>query len=242
MPHGTPDWGLVGPKSTTYGLDDLGEHAVRLGSPHFFDRRGDVMFQTDFRDGLGDVYVATTGTNGRAQLWTGYSRTGPYCLGLYCASDGTHEAVLWKDLPYAVASSFGLECSWSDDATIIFIAFGFQFVTPVLTYNADVRWVRIGSVLEYVNAGGVRVPFAAGVSYDNIPRVGNTVKLVGDLVNNNYMRVLWNNTLYSLAGIPLNGPGGGGPARLACYVRVVGTNLVHTEVHVDNVIITQNEP
>lgn len=31
MPHGTPDWGLVGPKTTTYGVDDLGEHAVRMG-------------------------------------------------------------------------------------------------------------------------------------------------------------------------------------------------------------------
>ena len=49
MPHGTPDWGLVGPKTTTYGMDDEGEAAVRLGSPHFFDRRGDVLLLTDFR-------------------------------------------------------------------------------------------------------------------------------------------------------------------------------------------------
>ncbi|GAI90305.1 unnamed protein product, partial [marine sediment metagenome] len=107
MPHGTPDWGLVGPKDTVYGLDDLGEHAVRLGTPHLWDRRGDVIWMSDFREGLGDVGTFVgPGAGGSVVLHTEYARQGAYCVQLTTDKDD-EIAFLHKYLPFPVYSSEG---------------------------------------------------------------------------------------------------------------------------------------
>jgi len=242
MPHGTPDWGLVGPKRTTYGLDDLGEHAVRLGSPHFFDRRGDVMWQTDFREGLGDMTVTLSGLGSVGQLLTGYSRTGPYCLGMVAGSTANWNGLFAKDIPYSVASSFGVECSFSHDLNVVDIDFTLQFHTPTVLYDGSILWTRVGSTLDYKDVLGARIPFAAGVPTTRLDRVCNTMKFVVDMVNYQYVRVLWNNIPYSLAGIGCDRTGPPGALRIVFLVSVVGANGTNARVNMDNVIITQNEP
>ena len=56
MTHGVQDFGASSGQNSTYGLTDLGELAVRLGSPVSFDRRGDVVMMETFEDGL-DAWV-----------------------------------------------------------------------------------------------------------------------------------------------------------------------------------------
>lgn len=242
MPHGTPDWGLVGPKETTFGLDDLGEHAVRLGSPHLFDRRGDVLALTDFRNGLGEVEPYDGVAGGTTGLCTGHSRTGAFSMLL--TSDGTTGGSQGArmSLPLPVASRVGCEFSFTikDLRDIWYIIINWYDGTR--WYQAQVQYEMTLQQLRYSIGGGAWTPFAWGVNLWPYDWPAHTMKLVVDTALQEYVRVIVDNQPYPLAGVGVPDTGPGPVTRLvvsAFLLRAIGSDL---DVYIDDFIVTQNEP
>jgi len=150
MPHGTPDWGLVGPKQTIYGLDDLGEHAVRAGSPHLWDRRGDVYHQTNFSEGL-EVWRRVIGAAGDTViLYTGVVRHGAFSVQLTPGSPAVHQAGLINHFPIPRLSGIGLEYSFSTDDGHKYWYWGITQRRQLDEYEASVRFDVENELLEYL--------------------------------------------------------------------------------------------
>jgi len=242
LAHGTPDWGLVGPKDTVYGLDDLAEHSVRLGSPVTYDRRGDVIWWTDFRYGRGDL--STFGSAGyTTRLVTeDYPRQGAYCLDCHAPAVAANNSAVIKYLPYPVSSLVGLEAS-------------FGVVTNNMQWDLLVRLNQIGGWAEasirydtavgdlsYLDAAGAWQVFANVGSLLGAGGCCNTMKVVIDVVNGEYVRALINSRVFSLAGIGYRVVGGGLGHRF--FVTVTARTPLGWELYgyLDSIIVTQNEP
>lgn len=249
MPHGTPDWGLVGPKSTVYGLDDLGEHAVRMGSPSTWDRRGDVTFATDFRHGIGDMVIWCLGAGCVATLHAGAARQGAYCVKLTAGRDDIRSAGIRKRLPYLVASNLGVECS-----------FGFHPDTDYVQlegYLQDANGLWEPTLRLYPNTGVLQVRTAPAGAYVQVSATANvhldvdcinTIKMVFNrhrvlgVYTGYYVRAIVNSVAYPIDTHPIFFTPGVLEYRAMFEFRHYGTFGNNPEGFADNFIVTQNEP
>ncbi|MBA7474244.1 hypothetical protein ES707_09592 [subsurface metagenome] len=201
MPHGTPDWGLVGPKSTVYGLDDLGEHAVRLGSPHLWDRLGDLLWQTTFAHGLGDVTLMVAIAGSSVHLHTGYARQGAFCAQLTEPDIALANAYIQKHLPLPVTSRVGIECSFSFDDDLLYFGVGFTGNNGALTFEAYARYDHQNGRLEYEDNLGVYQLITDDFYLREFFDDTHVMKLVVDFFSEEYVRVIVDDQTFLLTGI-----------------------------------------
>lgn len=242
MPHGTSDWGLVGPKSTTYGLDDLGEQAVRLGSPHLWDRLGDALALTDFRNGFGPFTAFASGLGGGYGLATGHSRQGAYSVWLRAGSTANWYADLNLTLPRPVTSGIGLEFSFSvPEDTSRWMAF-INWYDGVNAWEAVIEYDHVNTRLEYQDHLGVMQEFAAGIVLQEGNQPNCTMKIVVGQTLGEYRRVIFNDTPFPLMGIGVFSWGLPVVTGLAIKIRIEGVAGKNPTGYVDNVIVTHNEP
>lgn len=249
MPHGTPDWGLVGPKDTTYGLDDLAEAVARLGSPHLFDRRGDVLSITAWRHGLGEWEYTITGGGGAVCLATEHSRTGPYSIGLTAGNDPLLPTYLRLLLPYTVLSGYGLEFTFSES---IFTAYHtshididdgadlWEFGLRVWRVTGNVAvWGYLVGTLPAVNNWHVIHTAGPMVLIDK-PR--HTCKLVADASTQRYVRFILNDHTQDLSMYTLARAASVGNTEMMASIWHHAEALKNPISYIDNVVVTQNEP
>ncbi|GAI72383.1 unnamed protein product [marine sediment metagenome] len=243
MPHGTRDWGLVGPKETTFGLDDLGEQAVRLGSSHLWDRRGDVLLQEDFRNGRATLKDLDISTETSVSLWAGNAAHGSYSLRLHSGikADAGAIGLIWqRGLPKA--SAIGLEYTFSIADGMTDWQWWIYRHGPTYFQDGLISWRLGSSQLQYRDDGGGMVPFAWDVTSFPYDAPNHTGKMVVDFAQGRYSRFILDGVTYDLGAIPCIRVD---PiAALSVYVNILMLASVDDDVdgYVDNVIITQNEP
>ncbi len=245
MPHGTPDWGLVGPKATVFGLDDLGEHAVRLGSPHLWDRRGDLLFATDFRDGVGALTLNLSGGLAAIDLMTGHSRQGAYALRLTTGNTANFEAFLMLDIPQPVSSGIGLEFSFSGVLAACNWHARIDWADAVRAYRSEVQWNVVGVppyYLQYWDDTGAFQDHGDPTRVWVTNRPVYVLKMVIDMARHEYVRAIFNNVQHDLRGLGVEDTGGSVVSMMQLSVRFEGTLGFNKIGYVDNVIVTQNEP
>lgn len=246
-PHGIPDWGLVGPKYTTYGLDDLGEHAVRLNSPHHFDRRGDCLHLTDFREGIGPWAIESVGGGGTVGLVTEHGRQGAYAVRLRSGREIGEQAVMTLVVPFPVLSLCGLEYSFSKDLDSEYWEAELSWYDGTWSGVACIRYNVWLSELQYENPIGTFNTLGDDIDMQASDRCENTIKMVVDLSYTatrpqEFVRVILNNETRNLAGIPVVRTIVGLNPHLTCTIRHGGLVASTPDGYVDNVIVTQNEP
>ena len=242
MAHGIPDWGLVGPRRTTYGLDDVGEAVVRLGSPHLWDRRGDVVYLTAFDNGLEAVFLDDSSPEVVATLCTGNARQGAFAVRI--AGDGSAAGVGGVNVyvPLPVSSRVGFEASWSGTFIQNWYYQRLMWWRGREAYWAAVRYVPLTYVLQRYAPPGVWETFAEDVYDSGGSQAANTLKLVVDTESLTYVRTVMNDREIGMTQ-PIVDLGPGGPANSleasAGYYRVldsIGYSVI------DSLIVTQNEP
>ena len=248
MAHGTPDWGLVGPKRTTYGLDDMGELAVRLGSPSTWDRRGDVLYWSDFRNGVEAMETYYSGLPGLVNLVTEHARQGAYSVRLEMDDILLREAGLMLSLPLPVDSGVGIEFSFSNDNAAVYWEAWLEWATMTDSWRARVQFDNTlfpnGRLRYYDDTGNYEV-FAEGIVLNAYAQPGHVLKMVVDMgatPTPQYVRAILNEVQYDLRGIGMWRSGAGGAVNMVarCLLRT-GEAVIHFG-YLDCVMITENEP
>lgn len=242
MPHGLPDWGLEGPKSTTFGLDDLGEQAVRLGSIVSFDRRGDVVFLDGFEDGLNRARPVLDGLGARVGLDATYPKSGAFHIRLVGGSTLTRLAriVYTRGLPNPGA--FGLEVSVCMPVQFGFLDMYLDVDDTATDWVCGLRYDRSLQRWYYWNDVGGWTQFETAWTPYMVWPPWHTFKVVMDTTTGLYSRALLNNVPYTLGNAAVQTPGTAGVPVLVVTVDLYSRAAQNDYVYVDDVIVTQNEP
>jgi len=240
-PHGTPDWGLMGPKQTVYGLDDVGEAAVRMGSPVLWDRRGDVILMDSFEEGMTRPYHEVLFAGQAFDLVTDYPADGPLCVRLTTDADETHSVALLYNYPSNVVGYLGWEFWFSTDGAI-------QIIEALITSYSGVDFWSGVQLDLFTNRASYLDPTNNWVEFTDIHRIQPGVhywyvlKYVVDSLSGAYERCIFNHEQYSMKGLTAR-VGAPGVQRYTTWSA--GCYPVDTFVgraQIDRLIATQNEP
>ncbi|MCK4297881.1 MAG: hypothetical protein KAX80_00025 [Planctomycetes bacterium] len=242
MAHGTPDWGLVGPKSVTYGLDDLGEAVVRLGSPVIWDRRGDVILLDSFEEGLGLCNLTTFNPGDYYRRTTDASRHGALSLLLHADGlDDSYARVEWFiAVPGSLQVGFEISFGARDEYEALYWQLLYFDGTDLLT--AEIRYVRATRDLEYLDSDGNYQTLRSSLDLYVLLMPVHVFKLVVDFATGHYVRLIMSQHTFDMSTCALRSTPN--PIWPTLWPRfwIDGEDNGGGEAIVDRCIVTQNEP
>jgi len=240
--HGTPDWGQTAGVVTTYQLTDLAELAVRLGALDRHDRRGDVIFQDSFEDGLGRFYSDNAGVGATVDLTTAYTRTGLLAARLVAgASSGSWANIVWNG-PYPSLHLFGGEMSFARVSAVGSVNGWVTTYDGAAGHRGLVLYDDANDRLRYQDAAGASQDLATGLKLWHDPSQFHALKLVIDATKNEYVRFILDNVELDMAGIPLRTFASSQEPTMGVGCEVGGRDAGTSTVYLDDVIVTTNEP
>lgn len=241
MTHGLPDWGGRNPKSTTYGLQDMAELAVRLGSIVTFDRRGDVIFVEDFSNGLGRWALTGSGTGNTSYPVAYPVRTKGMGINLHTGDAAFDAAAIYREVAFPVEGKVGLEASFVVYSGILAVDLWVSIYTSISLYTYSFGYKHTTGQLYVYTPLGYEYPFTPGVINENYANY-QTMKVVIDTVNQKYVRGLFNEHAYNLSAYAPKVVADTTTKRCVVYVDVWANTAGGKDTVVSDVIFTQNEP
>lgn len=242
MAHGKPDWNRTAGGLTTYQMDDLGELAARQGSIVTYDRRGDVIYLDDFEGSLLRWEFTPGGTGSAAALSTVAARSGIQSLLLTAGSDGNRNSEVQHLMPLPRVSTIGLEFSFFLPAAIESLEYQMFFSDSINAIIARVRVSDDDDELLFLNSGAGFTVFKTALPLNNGLGLFHTGKLIVDWQAREYIAFIFDDISYDLSGNALQTSGL--PVGYRSFFRIVLTGGAgdNDTCHIDDVIITQNEP
>lgn len=239
--HGKPDWGLQ-LKKTVYTFDDLSELAVRLGSESFFDRRGDVYFIDSFENGLNKWDLDGSGDGKKQELIADRAVTGGYCLKLTGGKTQHYYSIMTNYFPYPVLSKWGFEVHFSIPAYVDYILFNITLSTGTHYVYATIKYDDANDKLQYEDTAGHYKDIKTDLSLYNESYMFNVLKLVTDLENSKYHRLILNNKTYDLSAHDMIATEKKVAKHILVWAAVYSRKGYNDYAYFDNIIVTQNEP
>ena len=240
--HDMPDDYDWLPGSARFPMADMGELAVRLGSPVTFDRRGDVLWLDTIAGGLGSWTAVTGGLGSTVNVTTNYPLHGKYTLALVAGSTLDHTAQIRKRLSNIAMLRSGLEVAfWLNTPGESFILFLTRF-DGINQVGANISVWSGPKTLEYRDPAGAYHTIAHIGSIDNNEGVYHHLKVVADFTLGQYVRVIWDDHEYDLSGIPLWQVPALDIKQYRVLIAQYGVLASNDIAYIGHVIITGNEP
>jgi len=242
MPRGYPDWGRIRKEAGIVAIGDLGELAVRLGSPTIFDRRGDVFFIDTFENGLMRWDWGVDGLGAGVTLSVEYAQHGGYSVKLIGGSDEDRYALINTQLQALWPGRWGLECACAYDTSTDKVIWTFEYGDGENTYYFKIRNDRVDQTLEYFKEGAQWIVFATDVWPFIGPFAWYNFKLVIDTDTKEYVRFLaaadeWDISQVVPHFVPMTGI-----PYFWVEIEVISEVGMNGTLFVDSVIVSFNEP
>ena len=110
------------------------------------------------------------------------------------------------------------------------------------SHQAHIQYTVATGVLAYTDSAGAPQTIDTLPRFHIMDRPVHTVKLVADFTTHEYVRVILDQSVYSLAGIPLLPAVAFVGPRLHSLFGVLGDLATDSTCTIDRVIVTQSEP
>lgn len=242
MVHGAPDASKITKSGITYPIFDIGELAVRLGSPVTWDRRGTVIGFDTFKDGLGFCQVPTPPAGVTIATDTDLWLIDGKSLKFSFANMITEEPYVNWYLPSPAQGKLGAEMAFAQEIgqSKVSLLVSHHWLTK--DYYGKVIFDRVAGTLAYLKSDNTEVVFATSVTAWNLNVFVNVWKLVIDSEACEYVRFLANEHEYDLTGIALRERIISAPHNMYVKVQVYNKTLMECYFWLDRVVFTQNEP
>lgn len=242
MAHGAEDWGVSAPISIIYKVNDLGELAARLGSINTFDRRGSVIFQSSFEDGLKPFLTFAFGASSAVGICSTTSRNGPTSCEIGAGPSTDDYAGFRHHNPIPRSTRIGIEVSFASDAPVQTVLVGAVIDDLVINHKPQVEFRWLTGDLVYYDENGIAQAIASGLSYYAYEKLFNTLKLVFDTELREYVHVIFNETEYDLTGIKYYVLAAGATKYFYQVCQVTTKEDDTHWTYFDDLIVTQEEP
>ena len=203
MPHGRPDWYNITPLVKVHASEDVNEGAVRLGTISVYDRRGNVVFQDTFQNGLGYWDETEVIGSGSVTWSVGNGFLSPCAVRLEVEEGVDNYAYVQTDVGLPTAGSLGIEWVFQPFDTPGGLSFGLNFshADRYLSSGLDVSFSD--NELIIYDAG---VPRIIESDLTSIVARGDKVSLkwAVDITEERYLRLLLNSLAWSLVDYSLS--------------------------------------
>ena len=230
------------PSSTRYPLADLGEQAVRLGSPVTFDRRGEVVWYDVCDKGLAPYVISGSGTGNLVRVSTLYPLHGVYDLQMHAGSDADHLSQIKKHITNQEMLRAGLEAAfWLPVGGEQFMV-TIQRTTGAQELTATVGLNYADQTLDLWTAAGAWESIDTVGAFEDNSGVYHHLKLVVDFESGYFMRMLYDNRRYDLSNYAVRVTADTAIAMYRTVITFVGLSGQNNDVYIGHVIVTGNEP
>jgi len=241
MSHGLPDYSVAAPSSTIFPVLDTGELAARLGAPSVFDRRGNLLFQDDFSNGLGLWETLVYSAEDIWSLVAGNAPAGGFSASAFLAHGNDSFAFLRKYIGYPGVSRCGFEVSFAMGTTVRTLQCQFYLTVDGYAYSA--YWVYNNNThdLIFYYGDGKSVTLDSDLYIFNGLLKWQTAKVVLDFEELEAVRLIFNEREHDLSGYELTKGGATDENYLMTLVGFYQEFGVDSDGYLDYVIVTQNE-
>lgn len=218
------------------------ELAVRLGSEKFFDRRGDVFFIDGFENGLNKWTASGDGTGHAQEITAERVRSGGYSLKLTGGKTDPYESYIYTYFPYPILSKWGLEAHFCMPVDFDKLYFGIRKQTSTHKIHADILYDHTNQKLQYRDIDGVYQDLATSFTLLAYAELFQIIKLVADLENDKYHRLIINDVEYPVSTYDMYSEPDGGAGHIYIEILLISVPNQNDYIYLDNIILTQNEP
>jgi hypothetical protein len=224
-----------------HASEDINELAARLGSVDVFDRRGNVIRIYTFESGMGDVSPTAYISGSVNYLTVSPTYHGLPVIDMYTTMNATAYTRIYGYGPTELASSFGIEFIFSQANNNNQIDFGLAYVIGGYNYSAAIRLSQTWAAAHYYNSSGTWTQIAGSYPVGQSPLYFHHLKFAIDISGNQYLRMIFNSSHVSLAGIPMKKSSTTADPVVSWYVKQYGSNVTGCDLYLAAVILTINE-
>jgi hypothetical protein len=248
MPRGYPDDNIqTNPLGQT--IADNAELAARLGSVSVITRSGQVIYQTNFKDGITDWMLGKL-EDGYVKCRGNLGVQSSCCMEIYSGVASGALASAVKYLPMIdllkVGIEFNIMFDYADpepDANIIVVYYitiedkFYQFLFNIKPYSSEI-------VITYHAGGGVYLPYTITLPFSLVPDTGKKVwhyfKMVLDPENVRYYTLLVDSYAYNLQDLgAVAGSYTAAPGIVITFLESETTYSI--PFHIGTCVVTMNE-
>lgn len=241
MAHGLPDDSDVKRDEAVFNLQDMGELAVRLGSPMIYHRGGIVLFLETFEDGAGNWTLTATNAVYPIEPSPDVAHSNGISLRLYVPASASDYAEMQADLPYLGDDVYGFSMMLSTLAATPYIYHRIYVYTGTHIFDYVIRIAPGKGFIHVKDHNGAWQLIASGVNFFASNKLFRYAQLVIDWENQAYTRYVFGQTAYDLSGYLPQSALNGVTAHTELIVRVEPEAATAATVYTDSIIFTQGE-
>lgn len=239
---GQPDFGMYAPKEVVASISDMGEVAARLGSIVIFDRRGDVVDFDNFESPAIVWDTAVLGDDSYVCLDSTHVRSESQSLRLHTENSAGAFANIDRAFQILASKRLGIEISFSLRHEYFELRFYCYYYDGEQYHRA---WLKILTNERKIYVFDTIEGFVGVATYGDIaltPHVWNTIKLVFDINEAKYERLLFNNREYDISAYSLRPVDSEEGPFFRVQFWAINLNANGADVWLDDFILTQAEP
>jgi len=242
MGHTLPPWTSKYKMVTVFGNIDNNELAARLGSLSLFDRRGQIFWYDGFEAANIHWFTQAIGAGSAVALDATIALLGENSLKLTAGTANPSMTDIVKSLAYPAAGKYGVEAAITTNNDLDEITLALIYYNGESRYSVVIRYLPATEVLQYYDENANYVTFATSVKLKDGLDVFNLWKLVVDVEEEKYVRFILNGTTHDLSSYLPRKTASTAARYLHINIGIKNVSGTAESVHVDNVIVTQNEP
>jgi len=229
------------PGSSRYVLEDMGELAVRLGSPSRFDRRGEIIWMDDFKSGTAGWWTYGSGTGYEVYVDNQITLQSPFCVVLTAGSDASQYAEIRKFFSAEVVGRAGIEFAVAFDTEFDFLYIELWEGDGNTHVKGKLAIYDTGGVINVYDADDVSHEIGSGFSYGEPTQQYHLIKLVVDFYTGMYVRLVIDQNSYDLSDISLFTEDAADNPSHRVYLYLFGREGENDACRVGHAILTGNE-
>lgn len=207
------------------------------------DRRGNPIFHEDFEGNLGSVSLdAVRANGGYCEQISSSCKNGSHCLQMYAGSVAGNTSEVYRRQAFQNLSKHGFEISFTYPGTgldnYLFTAYMADW-TEITYWRIKIVIAALGfdHTIQYLDQTGAYQSLATDVNMLSHDTYFNTFKLVFNLRNAHYERLILNNREWDMSALM----GQRTTAADAPHLYI-GLEAEDSVIEVDDFIITDREP
>lgn len=237
-----PDGGFSSGSGVYPMTGDLAELAARLGSVVTHSREGSIVHIETFEHGLGPWNPTGYGTGAEIYISTTAYRSSGYSCKMTAGSDGSAAAKIFRKFPYPQLGMYGLEFSWQNGQAPDNIQCRLAYYDGTNEHQFSIRYRAAEQDLQVKDSTNTFQTFATGI--DLMPGFAGfqTFKLVADFENDEYVRLILNETEHDLSDYTPYIFAETDAPNVRVDIILWGNSGANNWCFVDDLILTQNEP